>query len=185
MASIYDAARFYDIGFGWRDVPAECEFMLGRYRAARGRAPTRVLELACGPGQHARTFAARGLRTVGLDVSEAMLRYARQQPGGDDPDLTWLHADMRDFALDAPVELACCLMDSLSHLLTLDDLLAHLDSVARNMVAGGSTSWSRATRAMPSPWQSRGCSPNGRWRTRAARSSSMPPGASQTTRLIL
>src|SRR3712207_5393839 len=135
--SIYDAARFYDIAFGWRDVPAECAFMLERFQLAMGREARSALELACGPGQHARTFAARGLRTVGLDANEAMIAYARRQPGGDDPDLTWMVADMRDFDLEAPVELACCLMDSLSHLLTLDDLLQHLVSVARNVVPDG------------------------------------------------
>jgi hypothetical protein len=44
---------------------------------------------------------------------------------------------MRDFALPAPVDLACCLMDSLSHLLTLDDLLANLAATARNVTPGG------------------------------------------------
>jgi SAM-dependent methyltransferase len=134
---IYDAARFYDIAFGWRDVSAECTFMLGRFRVATGREARSALELACGPGQHARTFAARGLRTVGLDANPKMIDYAKQQPGGDDPDLTWLVADMRDFDLERPVELACCLMDSLSHLLTLDDLLQHLSALARNVVPGG------------------------------------------------
>ncbi len=135
--ALYDAARYYDIAFGWRDVRAECEWMLERFRAARGRAARSVLELGCGPGQHARLFAALGLRSVGLDLSPAMLRYAAQQPGGNDRDVSWLLADMRAFTLAPPVELACCLMDSLSHLLTLDDLLAHLAAVAGAVVPGG------------------------------------------------
>jgi SAM-dependent methyltransferase len=132
MPSIYDAARYYDIAFGWRDVPVECDFMLERFHSARGREAGSVVEIACGPGRHARQFAARGLRSIGLDHSEAMLAYARSQPGGDDPDVAWVVADMRDFTLDEPVDLACCLMDSLSHLLDLDDL-RHLEAVARNV----------------------------------------------------
>lgn len=126
---IYNAARFYDIAFGWRDVVAECDFMLNRYLNANGQAPRRVLEVACGPGLHTRYFAAQGINAIGLDLNPAMLAYAKTQPGGNDPDLSWLQADMRDFTLDAPVDLACCLMDSLSHLLTLDDLLAHLNTI--------------------------------------------------------
>lgn len=137
MLPIYEAARYYDIAFNWRDVPAECDFMLARYHAAHGRAARSVVELACGPGRHARLFAARNLRSIGVDRSEAMLAYACQQPGGEDPDVSWLCADIRDFHLHAPVDLACCLMDSLSHLLTLDDLLTHLTCVAENMSAGG------------------------------------------------
>lgn len=126
---IYNAARFYDIAFGWRDVVAECEFMLNRYLNANGQAPRRVLEVACGPGLHTRYFAAQGINAIGLDLNPAMLAYAKAQPGGDDRDLSWLLADMRDFTLDAPVDLAYCLMDSLSHLLTLDELLAHLNTI--------------------------------------------------------
>lgn len=127
---IYDAARFYDIAFGWRDVVTECDFMLDRYIKANGQVPERVLEVACGPGLHTRYFAAQGIKAIGLDLNPAMLAYAKTQPGGNDRDLSWLQADMRDFRLDTPVDLACCLMDSLSHLLTLDDLLTHLNMVS-------------------------------------------------------
>ncbi len=127
---VYDAARFYDIAFGWRDVVAECDFMLGQYVNAKGQLPTRVLEVACGPGLHTRYFAAQNIKTIGLDLNPAMLAYAKAQPGGTDRDVSWLQADMRDFTLETPVDLACCLMDSLSHLLTLDDLLIHLNTVS-------------------------------------------------------
>ncbi|MGB0388398.1 MAG: class I SAM-dependent methyltransferase [Ardenticatenaceae bacterium] len=137
MSAIYDAARFYDIAFGWRDVGAECDFMLGRYAKVCGREACSTLEVACGPGRHTRHFAARSLRAVGLDLNPAMLAYAKGRAGGDDPDVSWVVADMRDFTLDEPVDLACCLMDSLSHLLTLDDLLANLAAVARNVSPGG------------------------------------------------
>jgi SAM-dependent methyltransferase len=137
MSMIYDRARFYDIAFGWRDVRAECDFMLEQYARAHGHEASGVLEVACGPGEHARQFAARDLRSIGLDINAPMLEYAKKQPGGDDRDVSWVLADMRDFTLNQPVALACCLMDSLSHLLTLDDLLAHLAAVARNMSLGG------------------------------------------------
>jgi SAM-dependent methyltransferase len=93
--------------------------------------------VACGPGLHARTLAAWGLQVVGLDRNEAMLAYAARQPGGDEDKLRWLAADMRGFQLDEPVDLAFCLMDSLSHLLTLDDMLAHLRAVAENVSEEG------------------------------------------------
>lgn len=133
----YALPHLYDIAFGWRDVAAECDFLLGRFHATHGRRPERAIEIACGPGRHARTLAARGIPTVGLDLSPTMIAYAKVQPGGDDRDVTWQVGDMRDFALTSPAEMAFCLVDSLSHLLTLDDLLTHLDAVAHALVAGG------------------------------------------------
>jgi SAM-dependent methyltransferase len=136
-ASPYNEPRLYDIAYGWRDFRAECEFLIGEYRRLHRQPPMSAVELACGTGNHARMMAAMGIKTTGLDQSEAMLTYARTQPGGDDPDVTWQVGDIRDFTLPSPVDLAFCLMDSLSHLLTLDDLLAHLGAVAQNLRTGG------------------------------------------------
>lgn len=59
-----------------------------------------VLEVGCGTGHFARWFAQRGLRTVGLDRSAAMLAQARQ-----DPSFGWVLGDgmrlpFRDGAFD-------------------------------------------------------------------------------------
>ena len=38
----------------------------------------RVLDVGCGAGRHTRAFADRGARCIGLDLSAALLRLARQ-----------------------------------------------------------------------------------------------------------
>src|SRR5689334_18222902 len=50
----------------------------------------RVLDVACGAGRHARAFEAAGARCVGLDLSAALLRVARQVTGAP-----LVRADMR------------------------------------------------------------------------------------------
>lgn len=159
----YNEPRLYDIAYGWRDFRAECEFLIGAYQRFQGRAPQSAVEVACGTGNHARMMAAMGITTIGLDRNEAMLRYARTQPGGDDPDVHWHSGDMRDFTLAAPVDLAFCVMDSLSHLLTLDELLAHFAAVAQNLTAGGvyiidqshpRDIFGHADPGMPAEWES-------------------------------
>jgi SAM-dependent methyltransferase len=133
----YQHARYYEIAFDFRDVPAELDFLLGCYQQFSGQqAPaTTLLELACGPGQHAREAAKRGLTTTGLDLSEEMIAYARQRPYGDR--VNWLVGDMRAFTLDAPINIACTLIDSVVHILSLDDFLAHLAAVAASLTPGG------------------------------------------------
>jgi SAM-dependent methyltransferase len=49
--------------------------ILGRVGFAPG---WRVLDVACGGGRHARAFQAAGARCVGLDLSAALLRVARE-----------------------------------------------------------------------------------------------------------
>jgi SAM-dependent methyltransferase len=50
----------------------------------------RVLDVACGAGRHARAFEAAGARCVGLDLSAALLRIARDATGAP-----LVRADMR------------------------------------------------------------------------------------------
>ena len=50
----------------------------------------RVLDVACGPGRHARALEAAGARCFGLDLSMPLLRRARQVTG-----IPLIRADMR------------------------------------------------------------------------------------------
>jgi SAM-dependent methyltransferase len=44
-------------------------------------APATVVDVGCGPGRHARAFAARGFTTVGIDLSARFLAVAHQLGG--------------------------------------------------------------------------------------------------------
>jgi SAM-dependent methyltransferase len=143
----YANARAYDIAFSDRDFAEECDFLewcihehsaLSRSDSAlRLGDPRSFLELACGPARHAREFARRGWRAVGLDLSADMLGYARMGASRDGVRIETAVADMTDFELDVPVALAANLMESLSHLVTNEQVVAHLCAVARNLLPGG------------------------------------------------
>ena len=143
----YRNARAYDIAFGDRDFRDECNFLswcLDSFglEADSKRQTSNVkrqsfLELACGPARHAREFARRGWRAVGLDLSQDMLDYAREGALMDGVHIETAQADMTDFTLDQPVALAANLMESLSHLVTNEQVVAHLQAVSRNLLPGG------------------------------------------------
>jgi SAM-dependent methyltransferase len=69
----YDAfAWHYEGSIGDRSVDDDLTWY-----ARRGRGP--ILELACGTGRVALSLARAGLRVLGLDLSEPMLRIARRK----------------------------------------------------------------------------------------------------------
>jgi ubiquinone/menaquinone biosynthesis C-methylase UbiE len=70
-----------------------------------------VLDVGCGPGQYARALQVRGLRTVGLDLSQGMLRQA--QANGT-PRL--VRADMRCLPIADECADGCFVCASLLHL---------------------------------------------------------------------
>jgi SAM-dependent methyltransferase len=58
--------------------------------------PSRVLDLACGPGLYASRLARRGCEYVGIDFSPASIRHARKVAEGEGLSCTFHQADLRD-----------------------------------------------------------------------------------------
>ena len=134
---VYQRALYYDIVFN-RDVSGEVDFIIEVYRRFHdGQMPTSLLDLACGPGYHARDFARRGLRAVGLDLRQEMLVLAQEAAERDNVHVEWIAADMRHLKMDTPVDIAINVFDGIDCLLTNDDLIAHLDAIAANLTPGG------------------------------------------------
>jgi len=133
---LYERAVYYDIALDG-DVSREVEFMLAAYERHAGRPVRSVLELACGPAYHARAMAARGLRVVGLDLSADMIALAADKAAAEAVEVAWVVADMRDFRLPAPVDMAVCTLDGIDGLLTDAEIVRHLHAVAANLAPGG------------------------------------------------
>jgi SAM-dependent methyltransferase len=78
----------------------------------------RVLDLCCGTGQIAKGLVERGYRVTGLDGSEAMLKFARENA----PDAEFVHADARSFKLPHRFQAVISAFDSLNHVMELEEL---------------------------------------------------------------
>jgi len=131
--TIYDAALGYEIAFSYRDIPAEVNALV---RMA-GRTPQSVLEIAAGPAEHAIECARRGWHASALDLSPAMCARAAANAIAAGVTLDVLAADMHDFTLPEPVDLAFCMISSISYVLTLDAMVRHLASVRRALTPDG------------------------------------------------
>ena len=129
VSGIYDEPELYQLACAYRDVPAEVTALLAWCGEHSREEVQSVLELAAGPAEHALELARRGLRATALDKSAAMCGFAAARAEGAGLDLGVVEADMRDFKLPDRFDLAITMLNSLCHLFTLDDLLAHLAAV--------------------------------------------------------
>jgi SAM-dependent methyltransferase len=136
-SEIYGHAELYDIALGFKDVPAECDVLVELARRFGGREPLSFLELAAGPATHAREMAKRRLRSTAIDLSPGMVAYARSRAADEGLDMEVIEADMTDFTIAEPVDVATILMDSLGVLLDNDAVIRHLDCVADALKEGG------------------------------------------------
>ena len=141
MGGIYDEPEFYAVACAYRDVRGDVAALLRWWARHRGEGypgtPRTVLELAAGPAEHARLLASRGLPATALDINPVMCAWARDRAAEAGVELTAAEADMRDFTLGTRFDLAITMLNSLCHLMTLDDMVAHLTAVARHVAPGG------------------------------------------------
>jgi SAM-dependent methyltransferase len=130
---VYDRfAWFYQRGWG-ADYHAQVQPVLQDYVFPRLRPGARILDVCCGSGDLSRVLAARGFSVTGIDGSEQMLVYAREQVPGAEFRLE----DARDFACEPVFDAALSTFDSLNHVLTLAGLERVFGNVAHALAPGG------------------------------------------------
>lgn len=96
----------------------------------RLRAGASVLDAGCGAGRHAAFFAEQGFRTVGVDITQAMLRRAKTSS----PGAAFVRGDLEALPLRSrSVDAAVCSL-ALCHVPALGTALREL---ARVLVPGG------------------------------------------------
>jgi SAM-dependent methyltransferase len=97
-----------------------------------------IVDVACGTGIAVAKFATAGYRVTGVDRSPQMLAQARKRVAQSGlQGITFVEADMRDFTLDQPADLATCMFDSLNYLLAEADLAAAFRCAAAALRDGG------------------------------------------------
>ena len=131
---LYDAlAPDYDRFVEWEGRLAyELPFLTTLLEAHRVQ---RVLDVACGTGQHAIALAQRGYQVVGADLSAAMVARAKDNAVCQAAEVTFVVAGLGDLsALGMTFGAALCLGNSLPHLLSesaVAGALADLSAVLR------------------------------------------------------
>jgi len=133
--SDYDAfAADYD---EWSaDMTDDVAWYVELARAAREP----IVELGVGTGRVAIPIAREtGKRVLGIDSSRAMLAVARERAG--DLPVELREGDMRDLALEEPVELVICPFRALLHLPTWHDRRRVFERVATALRPGGRFAW--------------------------------------------
>lgn len=131
---VYLRAHYYDIVFN-RDIRPHIQFCQDLYHHHTGKPLQSALDIACGPGYHARAFATAGVAAYGVDLSHEMLNFARQESAG--LPVEFIEADMRDFQLPTPVDLAICVFDGIDLMTSDESAIAHFSAVAANLTPGG------------------------------------------------
>ena len=142
-------ARAYNkrwTSFAHRVAPMIEEFYTG---TAPGKAKLPILDLCCGTGQLALYFLELGYRVTGLDLSEHMLQYARENASAylESGQGEFVHADAAGFTLERQFGLVVSTFDALNHLENEEKLEACFQSAFAVLVEEGTLIFDLNTRA--------------------------------------
>jgi SAM-dependent methyltransferase len=133
---MYSAPRLYEIAFDM-NRKEEVDFLIHCFKRYARRPVGRLLDIACGTGPHLVRLADRGYQVVGLDLSADNIQFLEHRLAAKGHRGELIVGDMTDFRLARPVDAAICMQDSQGHLLTNEQLLAHLRCVGRALRRGG------------------------------------------------
>jgi len=124
----YSFAALYDDFNRW--APSD-EFYLAMARQIGGP----VLDIGCGTGMLACRIAADGLRVVGADPADGMLRVARSRTGAER--VRWVHSDGQSLRLPGRFDFIYMTGHAFQALLTDDDAVAVLKTMAHHLSGKG------------------------------------------------
>lgn len=121
MAGYSEFAAVYDRLMGNADYKARgqaLDVLIQKHGGKRGI----LLDLACGTGNMSEVMAAMGYDVIGTDISEEMLNIALDKKAESGLPIQYLRQDMRRLDMFGTVDVTICVLDSLNHLCSLEDI---------------------------------------------------------------
>jgi SAM-dependent methyltransferase len=97
----------------------------------------KTLELACGTGRITLPLAKQGIDIVGLDISNGMIREAKEKANKQNLDIELLIGDVRDFNLERKFSLIIFPFNSICHLHDYESIKACFENVKKHLHPDG------------------------------------------------
>lgn len=129
MSEYSNFAEVYDRLMTDVDYKARTEYLCRLFKKY-DRQPTLLLDLACGTGGFSNEFAKIGAEVIGVDISEEMLSYARENSEKCGQSVLYLCQPAEELDLYGTVDGAVCCLDSFNHITDYERLCKAIERVA-------------------------------------------------------
>lgn len=125
-------AEYYDRMYeGFTNHKLDCDFL---EEAWKGEMEVkRVLDIACGTGNHTIELSSRGYDVVGLDKSPAMLSRAWKKASLAGADSVFVQQDMKRLDVDGKFDATICMFGGFGYLHTDEDIREFLNKTGASL----------------------------------------------------
>ncbi len=123
---------YYDKIYAQKDYQAETEklqLFIEEHLLSDGK---RLLDVACGTGEHIQHLKAH-FEVEGLDLVPELIEIAKEK----NPDIRFHLGDMMDFDLNQQYDVLTCLFSAIGYVKSLDNLGRAIAAMERHLVPGG------------------------------------------------
>lgn len=129
-------ARCYDSLTRNVDYAGRADYLCGALRRLSHK-PGLTLDLACGTGSLTLELAKRGFDVFGLDSSAEMLSIAQRKAHAAGKDLLFVCQKMQKMDLYGTVDTAVCMLDSINHMISSEEVEQTFRRVSLFLNPGG------------------------------------------------
>lgn len=129
-------ARYYDSLTHNVNYPQRADYICSLLKKL-DHSPGLTLDLACGTGSLTVELAKRGVDVYGIDGSASMLSVAQQKAADDGLQILFLCQQMQNIDLYGTVDTVVCMLDSINHMTSENDVLKTFERVSLFMNPGG------------------------------------------------
>ncbi len=128
-------AQLYDIFYAEKNYTKEAIFVQQLVNKYYKQQPSKkMLELACGTGNHAFELENLGFQIQAFDYSPDMIARAREKAWEKQSKVSFAVGDMRELPhFEEKFEVAICLFDSIGYVLTNEGVMQVLNGVYENL----------------------------------------------------
>jgi ubiquinone/menaquinone biosynthesis C-methylase UbiE len=129
-------ARYYDLTHETQDYRAQADFVDAVFQE-HGAGGKRVLDIACGTGEHARYLIGKRYDVTAIDLSAEMLAIARAKFTGSAASPLFVQKDVLALDFDGEFDAAYCLGSTFVYMTTHEMAIQALKGIWRSLKEGG------------------------------------------------
>ncbi|MGC8932332.1 MAG: class I SAM-dependent DNA methyltransferase [Candidatus Methanodesulfokora sp.] len=129
-------ALYYDLLYANRDVKREVDFIESIIQRFSYVKVKKILDVGCGTGIHSIELGRRGYNVLGIDISEEMIKRAREKAKGME-NVGFLVGDASNIVFNERFDAAIAMYGVTSYFTDDEALIKFLNSIRHSLVKGG------------------------------------------------